>query len=215
MTNIRSSLSFAVGVLLVASLSSLTAPGQSAKPPASSASADRLDYEVQLYLLLAANEANEANEKANVPQSLDPVIKQLRSSLSFTHYRLAATFVNRVKDGGTLESRGLVPSNLFTPANATPLPQAVYEFTLTKIKADDDLTHIDINRFRFGLQIPVITGTARAEGNTQPIQQINYQPATINTEINFREGTPTVVGTMNTSRSDQILVLIVTVKRVQ
>jgi hypothetical protein len=212
MTKSRSVLSLFACVLFVVFSASLTGFGQSSKPPATSVKVDPVDYEVQLYLLLAANEAD---EKANMPQSLDPVIRQLRSSLSFSHYRLAATFVNRVKDGGTVESRGLVPSNLFTPANTTPVPQAVYEFTLTKIKADDDLKHIDINRFRFGLQIPVITGMTRAEGNVQAFPQINYQPATISTEINFREGTPTVVGTMNTSRSDQILVLIVTVKRAQ
>ncbi len=198
--------------VLLAVFSSLTAFGQSSAPPATLVKVDRIDYEIQLYLLLAANEAD---EKANVPQSLDPIIRQLRSSLSFTHYRLAATFVNRVKDGGTVESRGLVPSNLFTPANTTPVPQAAYEFTLSKIKADDDLTHIDINRFRFGLQIPVITGMARAEGNAPATPLINYQPASILTEINFREGTPTIVGTMNTSRSDQILVLVITVKRAQ
>jgi hypothetical protein len=212
MTKSRSILSLFACVLFVVFLGSLTGFGQSSNPPARSVKVDPVDYEVQLYLLLAANEAD---EKANMPQSLDPVIRQLRSSLSFSHYRLAATFVNRVKDGGTVESRGLVPSNLFTPANTTPVAQAVYEFTLTKIKADDDLKHIDINRFRFGLQIPVVTGMTRAEGNVQVFPQINYQPATISTEINFREGTPTVVGTMNTSRSDQILVLIVTVKRAQ
>lgn len=204
--------SLAACVLFVVCSSALTAFAQSSKPPATPVNVDRINYEIQLYLLLAGNEAD---EKANVPQSLDPIIKQLRSSLSFTHYRLAATFVNRVKDGGTLESKGLVPSNLFNPANTTPVPQAFYEFTLTKIKADDDLVHIDISHLRFGLQIPVITGMVRGEGNAPATPVINYQPASINTEINFREGTPTVVGTMNTSRSDQALVLVITVKRAQ
>jgi hypothetical protein len=198
--------------LFVVSPASLTALGQNSKSPATSVRGDRINYEVHLQLLLAANEAG---EKANLPPSLDPIIRQLKSSLSFTNYRLAATFVNRVKDGGSVESKGLVPSNLFTLSAANPLPPAFYEFTLTKMKVDDDLTQIDIDRLRFGFQIPVITAMAQGGGNTLAMPVINYQPASIIAEINLREGTPTVVGTMNTSRSDQILVLVITVKRAQ
>ena len=198
-----------VFALLVTGSFSSTALGQGSKPPTASAKTDRIDYEIQLHLLLASNEAG---EKGNVPQSLEPIVRQLKSSLGFANYRLAASFVNRVKDGGTLESKGLIPSNLFTPAPANPVPQAAYEFTLFKIKLDDDLTNIDIPRFRFGLQLPVITSLVRGEGNT-PLPVINFQPASISTEMNLREDKPTVVGTMNTTRSDQILILVITVKR--
>jgi hypothetical protein len=204
--------SLVAGVLFVVCLSSLRALGQGSKPPEPLVRADRTNYEIHLQLLVAANEAG---ERTNLPRFLEQTIKQLKSSFSFTNYRLAATFVNRVKDGGTLESRGLIPSNVFTPANTSPAPQAFYEFTLTKIKADDDLVHIDISHLRFGLQIPVITGMVRGEGNAPATPLINYQPASINTEINIREGTPTIVGTLNTSRSDQVLILVITGKRAQ
>jgi hypothetical protein len=203
-------LSLVVLALLVAFSFSLTALGQGSKPPTASAKTERIDYEIQLHLLLASNEAG---EKGNVPQALEPIVRQFKSSLGFANYRLAATFVNRVKDGGTLESKGLIPSNLFNPAPMNPVPQAAYEFTLFKIKMDDDLTNIDIPRFRFGLQLPVITSMVRGEGNTTPLPVINFQPASLSTEINLREDKPTVVGTMNTTRSDQILILVITVKR--
>jgi hypothetical protein len=203
-------LSLAVFALLLAASISVTAFGQGSKPPATSVKADRINYEIQLHLLMASNEAG---EKSNVPQSLESIVRQLKSSVPFANYRLAATFVNRVKDGGTLESKGLIPASQFAPPATSPGPQAVYEFTLNKIKLDDDLTNIDILRFRFGLQLPVITGMARGEGNAPPTPIVNYQSAGITTEMSLREGTPTVVGTMNTARSDQILILVMTVKR--
>jgi hypothetical protein len=203
-----------LGFALLAASISMTASGQASKQIASvaaSAKSDPINYEVQLHLLVASNEAG---EKGSVPQSLEPVIRQLKSYLSFANYRLAATFVNRVKDGGTLESKGLIPANVFTQALTNPAPQAAYEFTLRKIKLDDDLTNVDIPGFRFGLQLPVITSMVR-EGNAQTYPVINFQPASINTEMTLREDKPTVAGTMNTSRSDQILILILTVKRAQ
>ena len=208
MTNPRCLFSCVAVVLFVLASTSTIALGQGSKPP--TAAVRNLD--VQLHLLLASNEAG---EKGNLPQSLDPIIRQLKSSLSFSNYRLATNFVNRVKDGGTLESRGLIASNIFLPAVNNPVPPTAYEFTLAKMKLDDDLTNIDIPRFRFGLSIPVITGVIRGEGNAPATPAINYQPASINTEISLTEGTPTVVGTMNTTRSDQMLILVITVKRAQ
>jgi hypothetical protein len=208
-------LSLVVFALLAPATISVTALGQASREPASVAASgktDRINYEIQLHLLVASNEAG---EKGNVPQSLEAIVRQLKSSLSFANYRLAATFVNRIKDGGTLESRGLIPANLFTPAPTTFVPEAAYEFTLFKIKLDDDLTNIDIPKFRFGLQLPVITGMIRGEANAPPTPNINFQPASINTELNLREDKPTIVGTMNTARSDQMLVLVITVRRVQ
>ena len=185
--------------LVVLASTSTIALSQGTKP--STAAVKNLD--VQLYLLLASNDAG---EKSNLPASLDPIVRQLKSSLSFTSFDLATNFVNRVKDGGTLESRGLIGSNIFLSATTNPVPQTAYEFTLSKIKLDDDFTNVDIPRFRFGLSIPVITGTA-------PLTAVNYQPASINTEMTLTEGAPTVVGTMNTTRSDQMLILVITVKR--
>jgi hypothetical protein len=205
MKKLRNLCSFAACLVVVVSASTIVL-SQGSKPP--TAAVKNLD--VQLHLLLASNDAG---EKSNLPQSLDPIVRQLKSSLSFSNFRLATNFVNRVKDGGTLESRGLIASNVFLPVTTNPVPQTAYEFTLTNIKLDDDLTSVDIPRFRFGLSIPVITGMTHGEGNVPATPAINYQPASINTEMTLTEGTPTVVGTMNTTRSDQMLILVITVKR--
>ena len=206
-----------VTLILFATLSdSATALGQGSSSQSAGASdgkLDKINFEVQLHLLVASNERGETG---NIPQSLEAVVKQLKSSLPFANYRLAATFVNRVKDGGTLEVKGVVSSDSFTNAATNPFSQTFYEFTLFQVKSGGDGANqpsIDITKFRFGLRLPITTGVSHAEGTTASYPIINYEPTGITTEMTLREGTPTVVGTMTTSRPGQILILVVSIKR--
>jgi hypothetical protein len=41
-----------------------------------------------------------------------------------------------------------------------------------------------------------------------------YEDTGINTQMSVREGEPTLVGTLNTSRPGQLFVIVITVKRV-
>ena len=115
---------------------SVTVLGQSSSPTTTpSAARPGINYEVQLHLLLAANESS---EKGSLSQSLDSIVRQLRASLLFSNYRLAATFLNRVKDGGTLEVKGIIPSRAFTPGPPTPGQPIFYEFTLSAVRLDTE-----------------------------------------------------------------------------
>ncbi len=60
---------------------------------------DETNLDTQLYLLVASNQAV---DDAKMPAALDPLVKQLRSSLPFKNYKLAATLINRVKNNGRL-----------------------------------------------------------------------------------------------------------------
>src|ERR1044071_6966302 len=71
----------------------LTAQAQNTDP-------DDTNLETQLYLIVGTNQDV---DDARLPASLDGVVKQLRSSLPFKNYRLAATLINRVKNEGRLE----------------------------------------------------------------------------------------------------------------
>ena len=61
---------------------------------------DETNLDTQLYLLVATNQEV---ADAKLPAALEPVVKQLRPSLPFKNYRLAATLINRVKNEGHLE----------------------------------------------------------------------------------------------------------------
>jgi len=190
--------------------------GQSSSPQSGAtadAKRDQLNFEVQLHLLVASNEKGGVSK---IPPVLEAVVRQLKPALPFGNYNLAATFVNRVKDGGSLELKGVVSSDSFAGGMANSPSQTFYEFTLFQVKSTGPETNplsIDINKFRFGLRLPVTMGISRTEGNTTTYPIINYEPTGITTEITLREGSPTVVGTMTTGKPDQILILVISIKR--
>src|ERR1051325_6890130 len=60
---------------------------------------DETNLETQLYMIVGTNQGVTDDK---LPSSLDQVIKQLRATLPFKNYRLAATLINRVKNEGRL-----------------------------------------------------------------------------------------------------------------
>ena len=198
----------AICLVLLSFVVALAQNSSSPVPPQTA----RVSCDLQLQLLLASNDGR---SKGNLPPTLEPTVRQLKSSLSFTNYRVVATFLNRIRDGGTLEAKGILPSGTFAPDPANSTSPIFYEFTLFGVKLDTDTSEqlVQINRLRFGLQVPIVSGTSRNEGSSTGFPAINYNPVGLTTEVNFREGVPTVVGTISANRQDEMLVLIVSVKR--
>ena len=60
---------------------------------------DEANLDTQLYLIVGTNQDV---DDTKLPASLDTVVKQLRATMPFKNYRLAATLVNRVKNQGRL-----------------------------------------------------------------------------------------------------------------
>jgi len=61
---------------------------------------DETNLETQLFLIVGTNQEVPDDK---LPATLESVIKQLRATLPFKSYRLAATMINRVKNEGRLE----------------------------------------------------------------------------------------------------------------
>jgi len=189
---------------------------QEPKPSPATASADaqrnEINHEVLVYLLAAAAAPGAGSD---VPQPLEPVIKQLRAALPFANFRLAATFLHRVKDGGNLEVSGVGGSPLITAptnsGNPTFLQLSVSD--VRSVADDAGQPFVRIGRFRFGLKVPIVTATTRSEGGSAGYPVIQYQDAGISTVLSVREGTPTIVGTLPAGRTDESFVLVISVKR--
>ena len=196
---------------------SISARAQEQNPPASTSAEartarDEINYEAQLHLLMASNEAD---ARASLPPALEAVARQLRASLPFASYRLAGTFLYRVKDNGSIEVNG-VGNFALIPTAAAPTVPVFYGFSLARLRQSADASgqqQVNIERLRFSLRLPVTTGVSRAEGNAQSFPVINYEPTGISTEISLREATPTIIGTLSTSRADEVMVLVLTVRR--
>jgi hypothetical protein len=160
---------------------------------------------------------NSEVDDGKLPSSLDSVIKQLRASLPFKNYRLAATLVNRVRNEGRLDLRWIGgPFNVQTgTAAASNVTPSFSEFKVQQVKLarnSEGQPVVHMLRFSFGARIPIVTGTTVAQSGTG-FPAINYETTGLNTDISLREGEPVVVGTLNAGPSGDAIILVVSAKR--
>lgn len=212
--NLRKSLAtilFAILFLGVVSCSQQVFAQSSGTAAQSEKQDDETNLDTQLYLLVATNQDV---DDTKLPSALDPVVKQLRASLPFKNYRLAATLLNRVKNDGRLNLKWiggpLVPSGAVSAT--TP---SFNEFKVNNLKLVKDASGQQVVRmegFGFGVRIPIITAsTVASNGPMAPI--INYESTGLNTDISMREGEPVVVGTLNIGPSGDAIILVMSAKR--
>ena len=172
---------------------------------------DETNLDTQLYLLVATNQSV---EDAGLPASLDSVIKQLRASLPFKNYRLAATLINRVKNDGRLNLKWIGGPMMATAAASNTTP-SFNEFRVNTVKLVTNAAGQQIVRmegFSFGARIPIQSGTAIASSApAAPI--INYESTGLNTDISMREGEPVIVGTLNVGPSGDAIILVMSARR--
>jgi len=172
---------------------------------------DETNLDTQLYLIVGTNQNV---DDAKLPASLDPVIKQLRSSLPFKNYHLAATLINRVKSEGHFTLKWIAGSLLAAAATTASTP-SFNDFSVGRVRVFDDAEGhkvISMDRFSFGARIPIQTYSAVASNGT-PTPIINYENTGLTTDISMREGEPVVVGTLNVGPSGDAIILVMSAKR--
>lgn len=168
------------------------------------------NLETQLYLVVGTNQGTET---LRLPTTLDGVIKQLRSSLPFKNYRLAATLINRVKNEGRLNLRWVGGPLAF--GAVSPSTPSFSEFKVNSVKLvgdDSNKEMVRMDGFAFGARIPIHTSSTVAS-NAPAAPVFNYENTGLNTDISMREGEPVVVGTLNIGPSGDAIILVVSAKR--
>lgn len=172
---------------------------------------DETNLDTQLYLLIATNQTV---DDAKLPAALDPVMKQLRAALPFKNYRLAATLINRVNNGGSLNLKWVGGPLLATGAVSASTP-SFNEFRVNRVRISRDAEGQQVVRmegFGFGARIPIQTASAVAS-NAPAAPIFNYEPTGLNTDISMREGEPVVVGTLNVGPSGDAIILVMSARR--
>ena len=167
------------------------------------AARSEVNFEVQLHLLVTAEADATA---ARVPQSLDGIVRELKSSLPTADYRLAATFINRVRNGASVEASNMGSS---APQSVTQGTPAFYQFGLSDVRVSDSPQGegmVGVRQLRFSVRLPF------QNANGGPVQ---FQDTGLSTQVSVREGEPALVGTLNTTRPGQFFVLVITIKRVR
>jgi hypothetical protein len=183
---------------------------------ASRAAAQREDdtnLDTQLYLILATNREV---EEGKLPIALDSVMKRLHESLTFKHYSLAGTFLNRVRNNGHLDV-SWVGGPFLVPASSMTGNPSFSQFTAqVKLAADESGRDVvRMNDFRFGSRVPIVTGgsTTVASSNGTSFPVINYEPIGLRTDISMREGVPVIAGTLNIGTSGDAIVVVIAARR--
>ena len=210
--NLRRSLSailFTILFLGVATCGQHVFAQSSATVAQSEKQEDETNLDTALYLIVASDQ--DVNG-AELPAALQSVVRQLRASLPFKNYRLAATLITRVKNdshvnlkwiGGPLVASGAVSNN--TPS--------FNEFRVNNVKLVRNAENqwvVRMEGFGFGVRIPVMTPSVASTGPSVPI--INYESTGLNTDISMREGEAVVVGTLNIGPSGDAIILVMSAK---
>ena len=184
---------------------SLTVQAQNIDP-------DDANLETQLYLIVGTNQ--EVDEP-RLPATLDNVIKQLRASLPFKNYRLAATLLNRVKNEGRLELSFIGGPLATQSMAATSTAPSFSSFKVRQVKlsrSSENMAVVQMLGFNFGTRFPIQSpGPIAANGAVTPI--LNYENTGVYTDISMREGDPVIVGTLNVGPSNDAIILVVSAKK--
>lgn len=168
------------------------------------------NMEFQLHLLAASVKPLEGG--AAMPKTLEPVVTQLKATLKYANYRYVYSAINRLTNGGRVESSGVTGELFPTPplvANSPGNP-SFYQYTLQNVKFTQDASgkdSVQIDSFRFGMSVPLLLGAS--SGNVQ------YKDIGLTTPLSLREGELAVVGTANISGSDEAMIVVVSVKKLK
>lgn len=154
-------------------------------------------FDVVLQTIVASNNST---EKATISQSLSNTVKKLKSDFPFSDFRLTSTSIQRVSNNGNIELKGVA----YETDQDKNLP-TFSEWSLNGLQnllAEDGQEMIQIQNFRFGQRVPV-----RGINDS-----INYEPVGLTSRFGLMKNTPTVVGSVTTSKPDEMMFLILTVK---
>lgn len=168
-------------------------------------------YEVVLQILIASN--NLAEKNATPPPTLANTVKKLKTLYTFSDYRLTTTFLQRTSN--SIEYKSLL--NDFSQNQDKPAP-VFSEWSLRNLRdfpTSNGRKALQFEGFKFGARVPVTTERIKDEsGKTVPV--VNYESVGITTSrFSLNENEPTIVGSLATSKPDELMFLILTVKPVE
>lgn len=197
-----------VNSILVAALSFLSFAFVNAQEQApAEQSTINSNHEILVQVLVASNEAG----KSDLPANLEALARKLKGDLGFTNYRLALTQLSRVSPKAYMQTKGISPLGQ-NQADAKPLNFYEIAVNFGEVKPDKNgEQNIKIATLNFNISVPIEKRTVNDQG--KEASYINYEQLSLRANsigISFNE--PTVIGTLTTSRANEALVLVLTVK---
>jgi len=151
------------------------------------------DIEFKISVLIGSKTALNA---ASIPEELEPVVKQLQSTLRYAHYGLMTATLQRTKPGDGIDGSGVAEPTLLgmTPNQERPV---FYSYAMRRITAREGA--VDIEKFNFSMRVPVVV---KAGG------EVTYQNVGFETPVSLGNKEKVVIGT--TTMGDKALIVVVT-----
>ncbi|HEY2093608.1 MAG TPA: hypothetical protein VGJ81_17175 [Thermoanaerobaculia bacterium] len=155
------------------------------------------DAEMRIWIVIGARAPIAGAQ--SLPEQLEPVLKELRSTLRYSNYALMAATVNRVSRGVGVEGSGVAePAALGMTAKQEQPIMYTYSLRQPAIVTSNEHPALSTEGFNFGMRIPIDTGKG-----------IQYQNVGFETPVTVRDKEKVVIGT--TTMGDKALIVIVTV----
>ena len=129
-----------------------------------------------------------------VPDDLAPVVKQLQSTLRYSHYGLLATNIQLTKVGEGLEGSGVAEPTLIGNTSTNPV---FYNYRLINIRVEDGV--VNVENVIFGLKVPL-----------QMNKGTQYQDVGFKTPVSIKQNEKLVIGT--TTMGDRAVIVVLMAK---
>jgi hypothetical protein len=145
------------------------------------------DVELKISLLIGSKNALPGPA---VPDDLLPVVKQLQSTLRYSHYGLLAANIHHTRAGEGIEGSGVAEPTLIGNTSSNPV---FYTYRLHNIRVEDGT--VAVENLNFGMRVPVHMDKA-----TQ------YQNVGFTTPVSIKQNEKVVIGT--TTMGDRAVIVV-------
>jgi len=172
-----------------------------------------LSYEVLLQVLTGSNTATDKSVAA--PQTLSDVLKKLRVNYSFSNYRLTSTYFQRVGNRGSASSNSISNEPNQSQDVYAPIFSNLWLGGMENMPNANGQNSISIQNFRFGQKVPIKTADFK-DGSGKSNSVVNYEQVGLSMErLKLNINVPTIIGSLATSKPDEMMFLILTIKPVE
>jgi len=131
---------------------------------------------------------------STVPDDLAPVVKQLQSTLRYSHYGLLAANIQQTRAGEGMEGSGVAEPTLIGNTSTNPV---FYNYRLNNIRVDNGI--VSVENAIFALKVPL-----------QMNKGTQYQDVGFKTPVSIKQNEKVVIGT--TTMGDRAVIVVLMAK---
>lgn len=167
-------------------------------------------FEVTLHVLVGSNGSD---GEGKLPDSLSGAVKKIKDNFAFNNLRLLSTYYELCGANNGIEHKGILNQSAPVAESLAPRFSEWKLYNLTAINNSDGQPQIQFKYFYYGIRIPILLQSPKIGDTDKNNPSIVYESTGISlNSVSVSENTPTVIGSMETGKSDEILFFILTVK---